>query len=542
MIKIKPIFPCLKMKKAGRNFMASRHLVLLTGLFLMIGYLVLRPANQRITRLLIGGESGFVRDEDSGQSSATATATILQPEDRLLNGLLSPDFHNQPCRSRYQSAPYRKASPHIPSSHLISELRKYEALHTKCGPNTLLFNNSVEQLKVNNYSTDQPECNYIIWSPLGGIGNRMLTLASTFLYALLTDRVLLINAAKSDFSALFCEPFPNSTWIIPSNFPFQDLDDYNIDYRKSYGYLVKKKLIEEDPNVHFSSLPSLVYVHLQSDYMGNMYHERFFCDDTQLVLKKINWLVLKSDNYFLPGLFTFSGFEGELARMFPSKETVFHHLGRYLFHPSNPVWESATNFYDSHIANHEEIVGIQVRDFVWSKMSRDSRFDQIMNCTLKDTILPNNFSTSYEVSTKAILIISLHKEYFDKMKSYYERSHVVVHQPTHEEQQETEDHAHNEKALAEIYLLSFCDKLVTSAWSTFGYVSYSLAGIRPWILLSSKVATDVNPSCRKVMTIDPCFHSPPKINCKTKRNSETSMTSPHLRQCEDVDEGIKLIN
>jgi xyloglucan fucosyltransferase len=480
-----------------------------------------------------------------------STASTIQ--DKLLGGLLSTDFNELSCVSRYQSVLYHKTSPQSPSSYLVSKLRSYEALHKRCGPNTLLFNKSVEQLRMNN-STNQLECNYVIWTPLGGLGNRILTLASTFLYALLTDRILLVDHA-TDFVDLFCEPFPDSSWVLPSNFPIEHLDGYDVDSEKSYGYLVKHNLISEDPEAWPEMLPSFVYAHLESTYIWDVYHQLFFCDDSQLVLSKINWLLVRSDNYFLPGLFMLSTFDKELSQMFPSRETVFHHLSRYLFHPSNPVWKLAMEYYHSYIATANTVVGIQIRDFPWSIMSKENRFNQIMECTLNENILPpvrrHNRKTSYlttdEAGSKAILVISLYKDYFDRMKNYYGySSHVSqsihVYQPTHEEAQQLKNQSHNEKALAEIFLLSFSDVLVTSAWSTFGYVSYNLAGIKPWILLSSKVSKEVHPPCRQVMTLDPCFHTPPSINCKTKRRSKTKPMGPHIRQCEDVDEGIKLVD
>ncbi|XP_078157660.1 galactoside 2-alpha-L-fucosyltransferase-like [Carex rostrata] len=490
---------------------------------------------------------GYKHEGVSNQS------TTSRSEDMLLGGLLSPDFDEHSCVSRYQSVLYRKTSPHNPSPYLVSKLRNYEVLHKRCGPNTLLYNKSVEQLRTK-HSTDQLECNYVIWSPLGGLGNRMLTLASTFLYALLTDKVLLVDHV-TDFVDLFCQPFPGSSWVLPSNFPIESLDSYDVHSELSYGYLIKNNLISEDPKTQSKMLPSFVYVHLESSYIWDVHDQFFFCDDSHFVLGKINWLLVRSDNYFLPGLFMLSTFEKELSQMFPSRETVFHHLSRYLFHPGNSVWELAMKYYQSYVATANQVVGIQIRDFPWSLMSKEDRFNQIMDCTLKENILPHvtqhSRKTTYlntdEMGSKAILVISLYRDYYDRMKSYYDSSthvsqHVTVYQPSHEEAQQLKNESHNEKALAEIVLLSFSDVLVTSAWSTFGYVSYNLAGIKPWILLSSKVSNKVHPPCRRVMTIDPCFHTPPSINCKTKSRSKTKLTGAHIRQCEDVEEGIKLVD
>ncbi|CAA6653902.1 unnamed protein product [Spirodela intermedia] len=83
-------------------------------------------------------------------------------------------------------------------------------------------------------------CRYLVWTPTYGLGNRILSLASTFLYALLTDRVLLIDRGN-DFSSLMCEPFPNTTWLLPLDFPVKNFNSFNQGHPLSYGRLVKKQ-------------------------------------------------------------------------------------------------------------------------------------------------------------------------------------------------------------------------------------------------------------------------------------------------------------
>ncbi|KAI7996370.1 Fucosyltransferase 2 [Camellia lanceoleosa] len=46
-------------------------------------------------------------------------------------------------------------------------------------------------------------------------------------------------------------------------------------------------------------------------------------------------------------------------KLFPEKETVFHHLGRYLFYPSNQVWGLITIYYHAYLAKADEGIGIQ---------------------------------------------------------------------------------------------------------------------------------------------------------------------------------------
>ncbi|KAJ3677006.1 hypothetical protein LUZ60_002730 [Juncus effusus] len=536
------------MKETWRFVVERRPVALLIATLFVLTFLIIFFENDRAT-----WRGSHLGDNDVVEDSSSITATAFLPNNKFLGGLLSCDFDEQSCLSRYQTFLYRKQSDHILSSYLVTKLRKYEYLHRKCGPGTTLFKKSLEQLK-SNHSTDQLECNYVIWSPFGGLGNRMLTIASTFLYALLTNRVMLIDHSV-DLIDLFCEPFPDSSWILPPNFPIKDFEPFGFESNQSYGYMLMNNLISENPNIQATTLPPFVYVHLQFSYVWNGLHKLFFCDNNQFALRKFNWMLIKSDNYFVPGLFMISQYKEELDLMFPSKETVFHHLGRYLFHPSNPVWEITMSHYNSSLVKAKEKFGIQIRDFMWSNISTENRFDQIMNCTHMENILPtvnldqanNPSSNKIGSNSKSVLITSLSNDYYKKMVQYYRHptindEQVHVYQPSHEGNQILDNFSHDEKALSEIILLSFSDVLVTSAWSTFGYVSYGLAGTRPWILLSRRDGMVPDPPCVRVISIEPCFHTPPNFDCKNKKDADTGRMVRYVRHCQDVSEGIQLVD
>ncbi|KAK6787104.1 hypothetical protein RDI58_015629 [Solanum bulbocastanum] len=104
--------------------------------------------------------------------------------------------------------------------------------------------------------------------------------------------------------------------------------------------------------------------------------------------------------------------------------------------------------------------------------------------------------------TISVLITSLSPGYSEEIrKMYWENPTVTgeiasIYQPSQEEYQQSENLLHEKKALAEMYQLSLSDKLVTSAWSTFGYVFQGLGGLKPWILYKpNKNRTTHNPPC-----------------------------------------------
>ncbi|XP_059644853.1 galactoside 2-alpha-L-fucosyltransferase-like [Cornus florida] len=483
-----------------------------------------------------------------GSEDGDSSQQVEVPKDILLGGLLSDGFDERSCFSRYQSALYRIESGHKPSSYLISRLRNYEALHKRCGPHTDSYNKTLEKLKSGQHG-GVSDCNYVVWISFSGLGNRILTLASAFLYALLTNRVLLVDRGV-DMDDLFCEPIPEVSWLLPSDFPItSQFNSLHKKSRRRYGYMLKNGILT---NSSGSVMPPFVYLHLTHDY--DDHDKLFFCDQDQTSLEKVPWLIMKSDNYFIPSLFLIPSFEQELSNLFPEKEKVFHFLGRYLFHPTNPVWGLVMRYYQAYLAKADEKIGIQIRVFDTGIGPFQHVLDQILACTMKENLLPlvnlrePIMNPSGNQKTVAVLMTSLNAGYFEHVRNlYWEHPTmtgevIAVYQPSHEEFQQTEKQTHNRKAWAEMYLLSLTDKLVTSSWSTFGYVAQGLGGLKPWILYKPENRTAPDPPCFRDISMEPCFHAPPFYDCKKKVGADTGNLVPHVRHCEDMSWGLKLVD
>ncbi|XP_039790338.1 probable fucosyltransferase 8 [Panicum virgatum] len=485
--------------------------------------------------------------------------TIRHDQDRLLGGLLSPAFDEQSCRSRYASSLYRRPSPFRPSTYLVERLRRYEARHRRCGPGAPLFKDAVEPLR-SGRNAARSECQYVVWTPINGLGNRMLSLANTFLYALLTDRVLLVHAPH-EFDGLFCEPFPGSSWALPAGFPITDFAGvFTMGSPTSYKNMRQAGAVSGDHrNVTADSLPAFVFLDLIQSFT-----DAAFCESDQRVLAKFNWVVVKSDVYFAAMFFLMPAYERELARLFPEKEAVFHHLARYLFHPSDDVWAIVRRYYGAYLARADERVGLQVRVFPEMPVPFENMYGQILRCSEQEPgLLPKvarkggaaaNHSSAAVASSgsrsnklTSILVTSLFSDYYERIRGVYYANptetgeFVEVHQPSHEREQRTEARAHNQRALAEMYLLSFCDRIVTTAVSTFGYVAHGLAGVRPWVLLRPPTPeAPVDPACVRSRTVEPCLQAPPRRMCGVAEGSDIGALVPYARHCEDEHKGLKL--
>ncbi|XP_058729619.1 probable fucosyltransferase 7 [Vicia villosa] len=495
----------------------------------------------------IGSKNILLTNSTNNSTPTSSKGIIDDNEEKLLDGLLVSGFDQASCISRLQSHFYHKSSPHKPSPYLISKLRKYEEIHRKCGPNTRAYNRDMEIIVNSKNNNDSSRalttCKYIIWVPAYGLGNQIISIVSSFLYALLTDRVMLVKFGK-DKEGLFCEPFLNSTWLLPEKSPF-----WNARNVQSYQRTIDMEL----SNTLNEDLPLALHVDLR---YSPSHDERFFhCDHSQFLLSKIPLLFLEAGQYFVPSFFMTPIFQKELNKMFPEITSIFHHLVRYLFHPSNEAWKLITSFYQQHLAKANEIIGLQIRVLNTESTPHELFMNRILNCTLENKLLPNVLDTKNtsmssngknKTIIKAILVASLYSQYSENLKMMYMNKSTVtgeiieVYQPSSEKKQIFDDNKHNLKAWVDMYLLSLSDELVTTYQSTFGYVAKGLGNSKPWILYNPAHDIEI---CEREFTLEPCYHSPPRHYCDSGDVIEDVASSfPNIRRCKDFRYGWKLVN
>ncbi|KAF8104748.1 hypothetical protein N665_0169s0031 [Sinapis alba] len=403
-------------------------------------------------------------------------------------------FDKESCLSRYEASLYRKESPFKQSSYLESRFKRYRDLHRKCGPFTSSYNSTLDQLKLGDRSDGGvSSCSYVIWlNSDGELGSRMLSLASAFLYALLTNRVLLVEPG-AEMADLFCEPFPYTSWFLPLEFP------------------LKSQLNEQ------SLLRHLV---LDSSDQQKL----FFCEEGQVLLSETPWLIMKADSYFVPSLFSISSFEQELEKLFPEKETVFYFLGQHLFHPTNVVWGLITRYFHAYLARADQRIGIHIEVFDTRNYQFQNLVEQILACGIRHELLPEVDKQRYLPSSqvlnrksKAVFISSSSSGYFESIRDVYWENPTVtgeiisVHKPSRMEYQKTRSNMESKRAWTEIYLLSCSDVLlVTSPLSSLLDVAYGLGGLKPWVLNE----TDHDSFCTRARSMEPCSQTPRSHGCK----------------------------
>lgn len=100
----------------------------------------------------------------------------------------------------------------------------------------------------------------------------------------------------------------------------------------------------------------------------------------------------------------------------------------------------------------------------------------------------------------------------------------------HEEKQATHVRSHNERALADVWLLSYAETLIVTPMSTYGYLAYALSNADVWLLGEG--------GCSR-MSREPCYHFPPRaVQCRTRVGIRSVFNATDRNQsstmvCED---------
>ncbi|GAQ81177.1 fucosyltransferase [Klebsormidium nitens] len=365
-------------------------------------------------------------------------------------------------------------------------------------------------------------CRFMVWSGHAGLGNKMLNLASTFVYAVLTQRVLLVDAGvKAALGQLFCEPFPGSSWLLPAEFPVLKM---------------------------FDNLPWPM-----KDVLGLT-----ACEEEMNELETRTWFIFPHDtwnNYWLPGLYVHPTKRLLLREIFPDNQ-AFHRVARYLFLPQDRIWTRVTSFYDKYMAGATKSVGLQIRQKGNALEDYNQRTsDNALTCMAEHDLIPRLLDTlptqegaqvakeSDKDAFDVIFVASMIPKYEEYLKEVFSKNKTVegrrveVLSATHEQEERWSDLSHYDSAVLDVWLLSFTDHQILTQTSTFGYVSSSIAGKNPYYPNYY--------SCERAKNSDPCWHSAPQYLVCPKMphvGGPIHMASPELERCSDFVGGVTLVD
>lgn len=125
-------------------------------------------------------------------------------------------YQRNPCRSREQMEPLYALRKFVKDVELNLKwkqvFREYEKLHRACTRNIGLGGTTVEDYFLNN--SNKSGCRFLVGGIAleAGLGNKILSMVSSLLYAILTQRVFLVPA-ETLVPGITCEPFEGSSWL-----------------------------------------------------------------------------------------------------------------------------------------------------------------------------------------------------------------------------------------------------------------------------------------------------------------------------------------
>lgn len=344
------------------------------------------------------------------------------------------------------------------SEPLRLALARYETFHAE----SLLNENPTRALHRYVQSPKDVQSKYLVVSvrsSYDGIGNRLLPLVSSFLLAMLTERILLVDFDDYDVQDVLCGPV---RWAFTGHWPKirstvrNDIPTLSEVEPTELHKIVTMPLSHKSDLSHFKVIQSV---------------------DFSRLLEKVQILHVQSNQYFLPLLFVNPLFKGILGQWFP--ERVSTPLFRYLIRPTDQIWYKV-RFYDC-----QHCLGLQYRSFT-PKLDNDL-LHKSLHC----------LDAQMHGAPMGIYIASLHGEISQKIGQGREWD---IWHPNQEEHQ-VAGWEQAASALQDIIALSRAKGgLVRTAKSTLGYVAATLRGGNSFVI------SPLEPECITVQHAEPCLH------------------------------------
>ncbi|BBN16561.1 xyloglucan fucosyltransferase [Marchantia polymorpha subsp. ruderalis] len=433
-----------------------------------------------------------------------------------------------PCRSRRELLPKYARRKHVQDVERNGQwdevLREYARLHRTC----LRTSGNLTDYFMSKSTSNG--CRFLVADvmPGAGLGNKVLVVLSNILYAILTQRVVLVPTATL-LPFVFCEPFEGSSWRVDNaTVPYPPLSHPSLWQLPQYFYKdFDRRMKEPARNLSGAtgSRPYASAVTYDSGKVKDQWHprDRFFCSQEQEEYRDVPWLYMTGCLYTLPNLFAVGSFRPTLEALFPDRMALTHLL-RTVMLPGDTVWDRSIRIDDAYLAHADRRVGIQVRykDGTPHYRKMNELYNaRITECARANGILPNvDVSVDERTddshvaqaahpkrSVVTVFIACLYTGLHDHLTRLYLRhpsaggESVALVQVTHEDRQEFGVEV-DRQALAEVVCLSFSDDLFVTPISTYGGLAQAYGALKPWFL---EIRPRANQTCTRGVSVDICY-------------------------------------
>ena len=299
-------------------------------------------------------------------------------------------------------------NPQVENKLLRDAFDRYDELHANCYKK--VQGNFTTEIYTEHHKV---HCKYIIFKmDASGLGNRVMSMLSFYLFGLLTDRILLIQSDQYDLTEAFCQPFFGSDWFLQHS----QLDKLP---HRIHRIDAGSHMLNSEPN---GGSHPILYVH-------------------------------DNEQYLILLLFANKHFTEKLHMWFPTKN-VATILIRRLLHPQNDIWENIVKSWLVSTRNASDLtLGLQYR---WGYVNLEA-----------STCLPDIPDTNVFVYIASMGNQGEHIRKDHPGWRTYQRFAVGGEQHSINQVK---------TAVHDIWLLSMTDSAVIAKGSTFGYMIMALKG------------------------------------------------------------------
>ncbi|CAM6088097.1 unnamed protein product [Calypogeia fissa] len=475
-----------------------------------------------------------------------------------------------PCQSRGPNGLlsfYNRSKGHpaesVPSNPLWAEVfEEYVNLHRECMHKV---GHIVNYFLQKNSSSG---CKFLVADVANrtDFGDKILVLASSLLYAILTQRVILIPESTL-VPSYMCEPFVGSSWLLDSsssallsNFWGEGWESDREIFRATDWR--RRNSCSKVRNGRFQSTP---YAAMGIGKDQRQPEQRFYCTREQEVYSEATFMFLSGLMYTIPKLFGMPMFRPTLEVLFPDR-IVLTRLLRSAFLPGDPIWKRVKGLHQGYLQPAHRRVGIELMyNRTGGEMNKVIN-KRVTDCLIKSDILPS-FKNSWEargphpaapaapIFINQVLLSSLHLDLKDHLARIYERNPTstgeavgVVQVSQFGEVEEFSVDADME-CFKEALLLSFSDNLLVTPMSTLGSVAQGYGALVPWVIDVRKDSWFKRyGTCQRAQSMEVCNHFADKrLACSSGDSSidgqVISHVVPYIEDCLTIDHagGIQLI-
>lgn len=456
-----------------------------------------------------------------------------------------------PCRSRAEIRglySLRKITRDVSDNLQWKEAYgAYEELHRTC----VLRMGNVTEFFLKRKRIDG--CQFVVAGvePGAGLGNKVLSVVSAMVYAVVTQRVLLVPSATA-VPGVFCEPFAGSSWEI-------DPDSVWSEGKKRQDLWIPMEEMYNRVDSRVGSNRTLIsptYASATTEKWDFQPQPRFFCDTEQAQFTQVDWITFRNNLYYVPKLFAVPSFRPVLESLFPDRN-VLTHLLRTLMLPCDNVWGRVRQVHDAHFRHAHRRVGVQLRYFHgrpdFESIHQENE-DHVKQCLVENHFLPNpdtdrtpRVSIAQSMNVTAVLVTSLYQGLFDRLTKDFVRSPmseaVAVLQLTHEGDQYFGVEV-DRQALVEILSLSLTDHLILTPLSTFGALAQGYGSLTPWYIDLRK---DTATACVRALSREPCYQIPASTRylCPHDANVNGRQMADeveYISDCHSVEDPLVKVN